>query len=135
MFTCASQSPIKNIFFGLRSPIAANIPTMQLELTEQLLRYVDENGAVDTLSLVATFGVEHQKIVGALKSIESHGEHILNVEQATHKTWELTDEGKSVLANGSHEAGVFNAVPADGIAQPDLMKVWPMPDHYCITRK
>lgn len=123
MFTCAELIPNKKKKKIFGSSIEANIPTMQLELTEQLLKYVDENGAVDTLSLVAIFGVDHQKIVGALKSIESHGEHILNVEQATHKTWELTDEGKSVLANGSHEAGVFNAVPADGIAQPDLMKV------------
>lgn len=96
---------------------------MQLDLTEQLLKYVDQNGAVDTLSLVPIFGVDHQKIVGALKSIEANGELILNVEQATHKTWELTGEGKSVLENGSHEACVFNAVPASGIAQADLMKV------------
>lgn len=95
---------------------------MQLELTEQLLKYVDENGQVDTLALVPVFGVDHQKIVGALKSVESNGE-LLNVEQASHKSWELTDEGKSVLQNGSHEACVFNAVPDEGIAQPDLMKV------------
>lgn len=96
---------------------------MQLELTEQLLKYVDENGQVDTLALVPIFGVDHQKIVGALKSIESNSELLLNVEQASHKSWELTGEGKSVLQNGSHEACVFNSVPAEGIAQADLMKV------------
>lgn len=95
---------------------------MQLELTEQILKYVDENGQVDTLDLVPVFGVDHQKIVGALKSIESNGE-LLNTEQTSHKSWELSSEGKEVLANGSHEAVVFHSIPADGIAQTDLVKV------------
>lgn len=95
---------------------------MQLELTEQILKYVDENGKVDTLDLVPVFEVDHQKIVGALKSIEANGE-LLQTEQTSHKSWELSVEGKEVLAKGSHEAVVFNAVPSEGIAQPDLMKV------------
>lgn len=95
---------------------------MQLELTEQILKHVDENGQVDTLDLAKVFDVEHQKIIGALKSIEANGE-LLQTEQTSRKTWELTDEGKFVLVNGSHEAGVFKAVPKDGISQADLMKV------------
>lgn len=95
---------------------------MQLELTEQILKYVDEHGKVDTLDLVPVFDVDHQKIVGALKSIEANGE-LLSTEQTSHKRWELTDEGKSVLQNGSHEACVFNSVPDQGIPQADLMKV------------
>lgn len=96
---------------------------MQLELTEQILKYVNENGKVDTLDLVPIFGVDHQRVIGALKSIESNGE-LLATEQTSHKIWELTDEGKSVLQNGSHEACIFNAIPSDGISQPDLMKVF-----------
>lgn len=95
---------------------------MQLELTELILKYVNENGKVDTLDLVPIFGVDHQKVIGALKSIESHGD-LLATEQTCHKTWELTDEGKSVLEIGSHEACVFNAIPSDGLSQSDLMKV------------
>lgn len=95
---------------------------MQVDLTEQILKYVEEHGQVDTLNLVPVFNVDHQKIVGALKSIEANGD-LLNAEQTSRKTWELTDEGKLVLANGSHEACVFNAVPAEGIAQADLIKV------------
>lgn len=95
---------------------------MQLDLTEQLLKYVDEHGQVDTLDLVPVFGVDHQKIVGALKSIQANGD-LVNAEQTSRKTWDLTEEGKSVMQNGSHEACVYNAVPADGIAQADLMKV------------
>lgn len=95
---------------------------MQPELTEQILKYVDENGEVDTLDLVPVFGVDHQKIVGALKSIEANGE-LLNATQTSHKSWELTEEGKDVLANGSHEAIVFKSIPNDGIIQADLLKV------------
>lgn len=96
---------------------------MTVDLTEQLLKYVDEHGRVDTLDLVPVFGVDHQKIVGALKSIQATGD-LLSAEQTSRKTWELTDEGKLVLANGSHEACVFNAVPTEGgISQADLMKV------------
>lgn len=97
---------------------------MQLELTEQILKYVDENDKVDTLDLVPIFGVDHQKIIGALKSIESNDDELLQSEPTSRKTWDLTDEGKEVLKNGSHEACVYNAVPDSGIAQPDLMKVF-----------
>lgn len=104
---------------------------MLLELTEQILKYVDENGQVDTLDLVGVFGVDHQKIIGALKSIEANGE-LLNSSQTSHKSWELTDEGKDVLANGSHEAIVFNSIPDDGIPQADLLKV---PIHWKIIAR
>lgn len=102
---------------------------MLVELTEQILKYIDENGEVDTLDLVSVFSVDHQKIIGALKSIEANGE-LLNATQTSHKSWELTDEGKDVLANGSHEAIVFNSIPIDGILQADLMKVL---HEYCIS--
>lgn len=95
---------------------------MQLELTEQILKYVDENGEVDTLDLVPVFGVDHQKVIGALKSIEANGE-LLSTTQTSHKSWELTGEGKAVLDNGSHEAIVFKSIPSDGIPQADLLKV------------
>lgn len=96
---------------------------MSKELTEKLLEYVADHEPVDTYDLVAIFGEDHQKIVGALKSIESNGA-LLSSEQTTHKSWELTEEGRFVVENGSHEAVVFEAVPAAGIAQADLLKVW-----------
>jgi phenylalanyl-tRNA synthetase alpha chain len=45
---------------------------------------------------------------------------LVNVEQLVHKNWELTDEGRAVAENGSHEAVVYNAVPPQGILQSDL---------------
>nr|XP_019933124.2 phenylalanine--tRNA ligase alpha subunit [Aedes albopictus] len=95
------------------------------ELTERILQYIDQHGDVDTLDLVPVFGEDHQKIVGAVKSIESTAADMIKTAQATRKTWELTEEGKQILANGSHEAVVFNAVPEGGIAQAELMKTSP----------
>ena len=46
---------------------------------------------------------------------------VVCVEQRSNKSLELTDEGKTVSANGSHEALVYNAIPADGILQAELM--------------
>lgn len=92
------------------------------ELTEQILKYIEETESADTLYLAAHFNVDHQKVIGALKSIEATGD-LLTVTPISSKSWELTSEGKHVADNGSHEAAVFNAIPADGIAQADLMKV------------
>lgn len=95
---------------------------MQPELTEQILQYIEQHGSVDTLDLVAHFGLDHQKIVGALKSIEAHGD-LVHSQPASRKSWALTAEGQSVVEHGSHEAAVFKAIPEEGIAQADLMKV------------
>jgi phenylalanyl-tRNA synthetase alpha chain len=95
---------------------------MHPELTEQILKYVADHEKVDTLDLVNIFNVEHQKIIGAKNSIEATGD-LLTSEPTSRKVWELTAEGKSVTESGSHEALVYNAVPAEGIAQADLMKV------------
>lgn len=93
------------------------------ELTEQILNYIEKNGTIDTLDLVKHFDVDHQKIIGALKSIEATGD-LVHSEPASRKTWELTAEGLLVSEKGSHEAAVFHAIPTDGIAQADLMKVF-----------
>lgn len=89
---------------------------------ESLLKYLDTVDSVDTLDLVAVFDEDHQKIIGALKSIEANG-NLVTSEPTSRKTWSLTDEGQQVLQHGSHEAAVFNAVPQEGIAQAELMKV------------
>ncbi|XP_055540146.1 phenylalanine--tRNA ligase alpha subunit [Wyeomyia smithii] len=95
------------------------------ELTERILLYIEQHGDVDTLDLVPIFGEDHQKIIGGVKSIESTSAELINTTPATRKTWELTEEGRQILANGSHEATVFNAVPEAGISQADLMKISP----------
>lgn len=97
---------------------------MQLELTEQILNYIQEHEKADTIDLAAQFSEDHQKIIGAIKSIEAHGE-LLSSEPTSRKVWEVTDEGNYVIEHGSHEVTVFKAIPAEGISQPDLMKTSP----------
>lgn len=97
---------------------------MHPDLTERILQHLNVSDKVDTLDLVPIFGEDHQKIVGALKSIQAHGE-LVTAEPASRKSLELTSEGIEVAANGSHEAAVYNAVPAEGIPQAELMKSSP----------
>lgn len=92
------------------------------ELTERILLHVDKNGKVDTLDLVQIFDEDHQKIVGAVKSIQAHDEKILETSTNSIKTLQLTEEGTYMLENGSHEAVVFNSIPESGIPQAELMK-------------
>lgn len=45
------------------------------------------------------------------------------MKQKNDKEWALTEEGQHVLKNGSHEAAIYNAIPADenGIRQIDIL--------------
>lgn len=95
---------------------------MQPELTERILQHIEQVDSVNTLDLVSILNEEHQKIIGALKSIEATGA-LVNSEPTSCKAWELTGEGQEVVLNGSHEATVYYAIPVDGISQQDLMKV------------
>lgn len=95
---------------------------MEPQLQEQVLQYLSTHDSVDTLDLATIFKLDHQKIVGAVKSIEAHG-NLVKSEQTSQKTWELTEEGRLIAEKGSHEAFVYNAVPTEGISQADLMKV------------
>uniref|UniRef100_D3TMA3 phenylalanine--tRNA ligase n=1 Tax=Glossina morsitans morsitans TaxID=37546 RepID=D3TMA3_GLOMM len=97
---------------------------MHPDLTERILQHLETVDKIDTLDLVEVLGEEHQKIVGALKSIEAHGD-LVRTETTSRKRLELTEEGQAVIANGSHEAVIYNAIPDHGIVQADLMKLTP----------
>ncbi|XP_064479392.1 phenylalanine--tRNA ligase alpha subunit-like [Ornithodoros turicata] len=94
------------------------------DIVERVLHHVDKNGPVDSLELARLFSVDHQKIVGAVKSIQSFGEVIL-ADLRSSKAWELTGEGAEAAEKGSHEAVLFNAVPDEGVKQQELMKGLP----------
>ncbi|SPP88889.1 phenylalanine--tRNA ligase alpha subunit [Drosophila guanche] len=95
---------------------------MSTELTERILQHLDNTDQVDTLDLATLFAVDHQKIVGALKSIQAHGE-LVNATTVTHKSLELTEEGRHVALSSSHEATVYANVPEGGIEQQVLLQV------------
>lgn len=88
-------------------------------LPELVLEKVNVLNCVDTLQLSSILNEDHQKIIGAVKSLQCLG-NLINAEPVTTKLWELTDEGKIVSLHGSHEAIVYNAVPEEGIPLAEL---------------
>ncbi|XP_015187509.1 PREDICTED: phenylalanine--tRNA ligase alpha subunit isoform X1 [Polistes dominula] len=92
---------------------------MAKEMADNILKYLSENDEVNSLDLAEIFNEDHQKIVGAIKSLEALGDFIETTIISKQK-WELTAEGQHVLKNGSHEAAVYNAVPNDGISKSDI---------------
>lgn len=97
---------------------------MYSDLPERILQHLETASSADTLDLAALFNVDHQRIVGALKSIQAHGD-LLVADVASRNILELTEEGNLVLNNGSHEALLYWAVPESGITQSELLKIGP----------
>lgn len=92
-----------------------------MELNERVLHYLKDKDKVDTLKLASEYNEDHQKVVGAVKSLETLEMVILEVAKSSQ--WELTDEGKQVAEAGSHEAVLYKSVPDAGVPQAELMKV------------
>uniref|UniRef100_A0A6I8SB74 phenylalanine--tRNA ligase n=1 Tax=Xenopus tropicalis TaxID=8364 RepID=A0A6I8SB74_XENTR len=91
-------------------------------VSEQLLQRLQDGGSkgVDSLELAALLGVEHQQVVGAVKSLQCLGQ-IIEAEQRSSKKWELSSEGEEIAREGSHEARVFHSLPKEGLLQSELM--------------
>ncbi|XP_034828749.1 phenylalanine--tRNA ligase alpha subunit [Maniola hyperantus] len=94
-----------------------------MELNERILKYLDAFDKVDTLNLAGDFNEDHQKVVGAVKSLEALDMVISEGVKSTK--WELTDEGKLVAEKGSHEAVLYRSIPDSGISQAEVMKTVP----------
>ena len=116
---------------------------MASDIGDKILKYLADNGnSVDTLNLSELWKEDHQKIVGAVKSLQSLGDvslfqcfivfpdpkclpslfQVIEAELTSTAQWALTDEGRAVVEGGSHEALVYNAVPTEGgILQADIM--------------
>lgn len=95
---------------------------MEGNLGESLLHYVNSNGSLESMSFAAEKNVDHQAVVGAIKSLQASND-IINVTQSTEKFWELTEEGKEIEKNGSYEFLLFRKVSGnEEILQSDLIK-------------
>uniref|UniRef100_A0A671Y3A7 phenylalanine--tRNA ligase n=1 Tax=Sparus aurata TaxID=8175 RepID=A0A671Y3A7_SPAAU len=77
---------------------------------------------VDSLEVASSLGVDHQVIVGAVKSLQALGD-VISAELRSSKRWELTEEGTEIAEQGSHEARVFSSIPLEGLGQSELMKL------------
>ncbi|XP_052584476.1 phenylalanine--tRNA ligase alpha subunit isoform X1 [Peromyscus californicus insignis] len=90
---------------------------------ELLLRRLEAaDGGLDSAELAAQLGVEHQVVVGAVKSLQALGE-VIEAELRSTKCWELTAEGEEIAREGSHEARVFRSIPLEGLVQSELMRL------------
>jgi len=83
-----------------------------MELAEKILVLLSEVNSTDSLKISSKFDEDHQKIVGAIKSLESLG-NVVKTESQAVKKFELTKEGEEVARRGSHEAVVFGKVPKE----------------------
>lgn len=72
------------------------------DLCERILKYLAKIDEVSTLELAKILDEDHQKVVGALKSIQASGD-LVNAVQQNDKFIELTDEGKTVAAKGKEQ--------------------------------
>lgn len=55
------------------------------DLVEKMLDFISKVDEVNTLDLAFEYNVDHQKIVGALKSIQARGDNIVNAELVLKK--------------------------------------------------
>ncbi|XP_041968241.1 phenylalanine--tRNA ligase alpha subunit [Aricia agestis] len=94
-----------------------------MELNEKILQCLEKSDKLDTIQLAKEFNEDHQKIVGAVKSLEALD--MVTSEPAKSTKWELTEEGKLVAEKGSHEAVLYKSIPSEGIAQAEVMKTIP----------
>ncbi|CAL8270751.1 unnamed protein product [Lota lota] len=92
-------------------------------LVDTLLQRIEKaDDGVDSINLANSLGVDHQVIVGTVKSLIALGD-VIAAELRSSKHWELTGEGKEIAEQGSHEARVFCSIPKEGLAQSELMKL------------
>jgi phenylalanyl-tRNA synthetase alpha chain len=71
-----------------------------------------ENEISDTYTFSQKTGIDHQMLVGVVKSLLV--DRYVVDEPLSTTYWTLTEEGKEVLLRGSAEVQVYNAVPPEG---------------------
>ncbi|KAG7158725.1 Phenylalanine--tRNA ligase alpha subunit-like [Homarus americanus] len=101
-----------------------NMGSSVMDLQQEILFSLEKDGVVISNEFGESIKESHQKIVGAIKSLESLG-NVVNVKQNALKTWECTEEGTGVATEGSHEARLFNSLPPEGRSVADIKDNFP----------
>ena len=92
------------------------------DILSVILQELEKANEVNSVQLASKLGVDIQRIIGAIKSLEALGD-VIATEMYTVKRWQLTKEGEEVLTEGSHEFRVFDLIPPEGgIEQSSLME-------------
>eukprot|EP00076_Gallus_gallus_P003541 NP_001258086.1 phenylalanine--tRNA ligase alpha subunit [Gallus gallus] len=99
------------------SPSVAELLLQRLERTPP-----GPEGGLCSLEAAAALGLDHQTLVGAVKSLQALGE-VIEAETRATTRWELSAEGEEVLRDGSPEVRLFRSVPSEGLPQSDAMKL------------
>eukprot|EP00051_Salpingoeca_urceolata_P027818 m.483420 g.483420 ORF g.483420 m.483420 type:complete len:512 (-) comp22936_c0_seq1:119-1654(-) len=76
-------------------------------------------GVSSSLDLAKTLGQDHQKVVGAIKSLQVY-DNLINVTPQSTEHYSLKEEGEQCVAQGSYEYRVYQLVPDAGINFKDL---------------
>ncbi|RYG54016.1 hypothetical protein EON66_07740 [archaeon] len=93
------------------------------DLDTQLLALVgSEGGVADSMDVCAGLGMEHQALVGALKSLEA--EAYVAMTPINKESWQLTEEALSYVAKGSPEKQLVLWLPEEGATDAELEGVW-----------
>ncbi|KAH8550841.1 tRNA synthetases class II core domain (F)-domain-containing protein [Umbelopsis sp. PMI_123] len=95
----------------------------QDDLQTLVLTTLDKQGVIeDTTNLKTADGssIDQLAVLGALNSLRS--KDMVEYKSIEREVWTLTEEGQELAESGSHEARVFDAIPAgeEGITIPDL---------------
>ncbi|XP_065321599.1 phenylalanine--tRNA ligase alpha subunit-like isoform X2 [Gordionus sp. m RMFG-2023] len=90
-------------------------------MEDKILKTINSFETIETLEIARLLNVDHQKIIGFIKSLESFTKFI-NVQPMSCKNITLTPEGLEIAQNGSYEAILYNSIPLNGISQKDLME-------------
>ncbi|CAH8531257.1 unnamed protein product [Schistosoma turkestanicum] len=95
-----------------------------MDIQNAILLELDGENYFKSDKLAEKLGVDHQVVVGGIKSLENYSE-IINCEDVVEVVLQLTEEGNEMLNNGSHEYRVYCAIPESGIPQSDVLKIFP----------
>lgn len=92
----------------------AIIAAEMADIEHQLLQTINADGEVqDSGRLAASIGADHNAFVGTMKSLLAA--EMIVCQDIDHFRHVLTEEATGYLDQGSPEAQVFHAVPAEGM--------------------
>ncbi|KAJ1675114.1 Phenylalanyl-tRNA synthetase, beta subunit, cytoplasmic, partial [Spiromyces aspiralis] len=92
------------------------------EIQSRILATLNAEGSIANTDNLGFGALSIQQVEGVLKSLESRD--MITYQRVEKDVWTLTSEGEEIVANGSHEARVFNFIPAtkEGVSLIELQK-------------
>jgi len=106
-------------------------------MESEILHCVQDKGSLNSLTWAQQKEVDHQAVVGTLKSLEMA--KLLTLEQKSEEKWILTAEGQGCVKDGTLEYRIFKDIAEEGTAKADLEKKYgkefQFGFQYCMKRK